>query len=278
MNRIRERRNSLIRTLVMTIFVVITLFPFYIIVINSFKTPAEMARSYVALPESFSLDNYILAWNSLNFGSALKKTLFTTITANVGLIVFGTMGSYWLARHQTKLNKFIYFILLTAMAIPFQVIMIPFVKLASDLRLLGNPWGLSFMFVGMGIPMVVFMSLGAIKSIPYEIEEAAIIDGCTPFGVFWRVIFPLLKNTIITFTILNVFWVWNEYLMSFLMLPNRNDTRVLQMAIRSLFTEYTNRWDIALPAIVVTIIPIVIFFIFAQKKIVTGITSGSIKG
>lgn len=271
-------RRKLLRTACMLALVLIVLFPFYIIIINSFKSPSEMASSYVALPESFSLDNYFAAWRSLDFGDALRNTLIVTIAANVFLDIFGTMGGYWLARRSNKLNRFLYLFILASMAIPFQAIMIPFVKLASDLHMAGNLWGLSVMFVGMGIPMVIFMTVGAIKSIPYEVEEAAIIDGCSPLGVFWRIVFPLLRNTIITFTILNVFWVWNEYLMSFLLLPNRGESRVLQMAIRSVFSEYTNHWEIALPAIVIAILPLVLFFIAAQKTIVDGITSGSIKG
>lgn len=273
-----KRRNVVIRTAIVLLLVVVMLFPFYIIIVNSFKTPADMNSSYIALPQEIAWENYINAWKSLDFGSALKNTLLVDVFANVGLIVFGTMGGYWLIRRPSKFHNFLYYLILASMAIPFQAIMIPFIKLASDLDMVGSLWGLTVMFVAMGLPMVVFLTLGAIKSIPYEIEEAAIIDGCSPLGVFWRIVFPLLKNTTITFTILNVFWVWNEYIMSFLMLPNRAENRVLQMAIRSVFTEYTNKWDIALPAIVVAIVPTVVFFVIAQKWIVEGIASGSVKG
>lgn len=273
-----EKRAQKAIGLGLLLILIIILVPFFIVFINSFKTPIEIARNILSFPKDFSLNNYIKAWDILDFSTVLVNTLILTIIGNLGLIVFGTMTGYWLARHKTKFNNFFLLLLLASMAIPFEAIMIPIMKVTNYFHLNGSLWGMGISYWGLGASTVVFLTYGAMKSIPYELEEAARIDGCNAFRVFWQVVFPMLKNITITFTIMNVFWIWNDYLMPILMLGRNRSLYNIQISMRSLFLEYYSMWDVALAALMISIIPILIFFLIAQKNIISGITTGAVKG
>jgi raffinose/stachyose/melibiose transport system permease protein len=163
-----------------------------------------------------------------------------------------------------------------AMVIPFQSIMIPLVKVAGNLNLLNSIWGIVIMYLGFGSGMTIFLYHGFIKGIPVELEEAAIIDGCSRLGVFWRIVFPLLKPITVTVVILNSLWIWNDFLLPSLVLQDP-ELRTIPLATFFFFGQYTKQWDLALAALVISIIPLLIFFFAMQKHIVKGITSGSIK-
>ena len=156
--------------------------------------------------------------------------------------------------------------------------MIPLMRVTKTFHLNNSLLGLGVSYWGLGAAMVIFLTFGAIKEIPYALEEAAIIDGCTQFRLFWSIIFPLLRTTVITFTILNTFWFWNDYLMPQLMIGGNNNLLTLQLSMYALFTAEWQQWDVALAGLVLIIIPVVIFFVLSQKKIIEGMTSGSVKG
>ena len=254
------------------------LLPFCLIVLNSFKSLLEIAQNILGLPASFSLDNYIRAWKILDYPHAFLNTLIVTILGNAGLIVFGTMTGYWLARHRTRLNRFLYILFLGAMAIPFEACMIPIMRVTSMCHLNRSLLGLGVCYWGLGASTVVFLTYGAVLNIPYELEESATIDGCSRLRLFWQIVFPLLKPIVITFTIMNTFWFWNDYLMPQLMLGRSSKLYTLQLTMRSMFMEYFTMWDVALAGLVLILIPTIIFFLIAQKKIVEGLMSGSVKG
>lgn len=274
----KTKRYNNTLSLAFSLLLIFVLLPFCLIVLNSFKSLLEIAQNILGLPASFSLDNYIRAWKILDYPHAFLNTLIVTILGNAGLIVFGTMTGYWLARHRTRLNRFLYILFLGAMAIPFEACMIPIMRVTSMCHLNRSLLGLGVCYWGLGASTVIFLTYGAVLNIPYELEESATIDGCSRLRLFWQIVFPLLKPIVITFTIMNTFWFWNDYLMPQLMLGRSSKLYTLQLTMRSMFMEYFTMWDVALAGLVLILIPTIIFFLIAQKKIVEGLMSGSVKG
>jgi len=187
------------------------------------------------------------------------------------------MAGYWFARHYNKFTKPIYLLMIGSMAIPFQAVMIPFAKVAKAMHLMNSIWGLAVCFWAFSLPISIFLVFGATKSVPLEIEEAAIIDGCSSFMLFWRVVFPLIKPAVMTFSIINIFWYWNDYLMTQMMLT-RPALRTIQLSMQTLFNEAFYAWDTALAALTLSLIPMLIVFTLLQKNVLEGISAGAVKG
>ena len=251
--------------------------PFYFIVVNSFKPLSEIAAVGFALPKHFSFDNYTTAWTRLKFGRALWNTTAVTVVSTIGPVILGSMAGYWFARHFNKFTKPIYLFMIGSMAIPFQAVMIPFAKVAKAMHLMNSIWGLAVCFWAFSLPISIFLVFGATKSVPLEIEEAAIIDGCSPLMLFWRVVFPLIKPAVMTFSIINIFWYWNDYLMTQMMLT-RPALRTIQLSMQSMFNEAFYAWDTALAALTLSLIPMLIVFTLLQKNVLEGISAGAVKG
>jgi raffinose/stachyose/melibiose transport system permease protein len=252
------------------------LVPFYYLISNSLKPFAEILTNTSALPKAFMLDNYVNAFEKLNYLKVFINSVFITAISNVVLVVFCSMAAYMLVRTKKKISNVIFMTFVAAMIIPFQSIMIPLIKTAGNFGLLNSIWGLVIMYLGFGSGMTIFLYHGFIKGIPVELEEAAIIDGCTRFGVFWRIVFPLLKPITVTIVILNSLWIWNDYLLPSLVLQDP-ELKTIPLATFSFFGQYTKQWDLALAGLVLGIIPLLIFFFSMQRHIIKGITSGSIK-
>ncbi|MCM3728111.1 carbohydrate ABC transporter membrane protein 2 (CUT1 family) [Neobacillus bataviensis] len=252
------------------------LVPFYYLISNSLKPFAEILTNTSALPKTFMLDNYVNAFEKLNYLKVFTNSIIITAISNVVLVVFCSMAAYMLVRTKKKISNVIFMTFVAAMIIPFQSIMIPLIKTAGNFGLLNSIWGLVIMYLGFGSGMTIFLYHGFIKGIPVELEEAAIIDGCTRFGVFWRIVFPLLKPITVTIVILNSLWIWNDYLLPSLVLQDP-ELKTIPLATFSFFGQYTKQWDLALAGLVLGIIPLLIFFFSMQKHIIKGITSGSIK-
>ncbi|WP_040206052.1 carbohydrate ABC transporter permease [Neobacillus jeddahensis] len=252
------------------------LIPFYYLISNSLKPFAEILSNTSALPKVFMLDNYVNAFEKLDYLKVFTNSLIITVLSNIVLVVFCSMAAYMLVRTKKKISNIIFMTFVAAMIIPFQSIMIPLIKTAGNLGMLNSIWGLVIMYLGFGSGMTIFLYHGFIKGIPVELEEAAIIDGCSRFGVFWRIVFPLLKPITVTIVILNSLWIWNDYLLPSLVLQDP-ELRTIPLATFFFFGQYTKQWDLALAALVLGIIPLLIFFFSMQKHIIKGITSGSIK-
>jgi len=254
----------------------IFLVPFYYVISNSLKPFAEILTNTSALPSALHFENYVNAFEKLNFLKVFSNSLIITIASNIVLVIFCSMAAYMLVRTKKKISNIIFMIFVAAMIIPFQSIMIPLIKTAANLQLLNSIWGLVFMYLGFGSGMTIFLYHGFIKGIPEELEEAAIIDGCSRIGVFFRIVFPLLKPITVTIIILNSLWIWNDYLLPSLVLQNP-ELRTIPLATFFFFGQYTKQWDLALAALMIGIVPLLIFFFSMQKHIIQGITSGSIK-
>lgn len=256
---------------------ILFLVPFYFVIVNSMKTFSELLVNSANLPSSLYFGNYVKVWSIMKFPKVFTNSLIVTIFSNLGLVLISSMAAYRLVRRPSKMNNFIFMIFVAAMVIPFQSIMIPLVRVASEVGLMDSRIGLMICYFGFGVSLNVFLYHGFIKSIPMEIEESATVDGCSPYGVFWKIVFPLLKPMTVTIIILNSLWIWNDFLLPSLVLSNP-DLRTIPLATFSFFGQYTKQWDLALAALVLGVLPIIIFFLSMQKYIIEGITAGSVKG
>jgi raffinose/stachyose/melibiose transport system permease protein len=255
---------------------VIFLIPFYFVLVNSVKGFADILIDAAAWPKEFLFSNYVKVWDIINFPRAFWNSLIITVISNIGLVVISSMAAWKMVRTPGKISKILFVFFVSAMVIPFQTVMIPLMKLGGALNLTNSIPGLIIMYFGFGVPLSLFLYHGFIKTVPIEIEESARIDGCSQFGVFWRIVFPLLKPITVTVIILNTLWIWNDYLLPLLVLQDA-ELRTIPLATSSFFAQYTKQWDMGLAALVMGITPVIIFFLFLQKHIIKGIASGSIK-
>jgi raffinose/stachyose/melibiose transport system permease protein len=246
-------------------------------VINSFKPYSEIAENISALPKEFTLRNYQQAWKRLNFPTVFKNTLFIAVFSNIGSIIFAGMTGYWIVRHPCKFTKVWYLLIIAGMSVPFQGIMITFAKMAGFLKITNHLYGAVISNWVFSMPMSMFLTAGAVKSVPYDIEESARIDGCGPLRTYWIIVFPLIKGTVFTIASLNIITYWNDYLMTQFLLTKKG-LRTIQIAMQSLFNEAFFAWDTALGAISLSMLPLFLFFIFAQKQVLDGVAAGAVKG
>ncbi|MHC1683612.1 MAG: carbohydrate ABC transporter permease [Clostridiaceae bacterium] len=267
--------RRIIGTILSCLLALVFLSPFYIIVVNSFKTKKELFESTLALPTNAVFDNYIDAFERLDFIKSLAHSLFITIVSVSLIIVFSSMAAWMLQRTKTKTSTAIFMLFIASMIVPFQAVMLPLVRVAGKVHFL-NMGGLIFMYVGFFASLSIFLYHGFLKSIPAELDEAAMLDGCNKFQTFWYIIFPLLKPITITVSILNTVAIWNDYLLPSLVI-NKPDTLTIPLKTFFFFGEYTKQWNLALAGLVLNIIPVIIFYFVAQKHIIKSVTSGSIK-
>lgn len=261
----------------MILMALLFLVPFYFLFVNSIKTYGDLLKHTAALPQAVEWGNYGKAWKTINFPSAFGNSLIVTVFSNLLLALISATTAYQMVRRNTRFNRLLFAMFVAAMVIPFQSIMIPLVKVVSTLGISNSLYGLIICYLGFGVPLSVFLFHGFTKSIPLEIEEAATVDGASPYGVFFRVVFPLMKPMFVTVIILNTLWIWNDYLLPSLILSSES-LRTIPIATFALFGQYTKRWDLALPALVLGILPIIIFFLLMQKYIIEGVTAGAVKG
>ncbi|MBB3130277.1 raffinose/stachyose/melibiose transport system permease protein [Paenibacillus rhizosphaerae] len=271
------RWGTLVTEIIMVLVALLFLVPFYFLFVNSVKTFGDLLTNSASWPKTFEWHNYSRAWDLTNFPSALWNSLVITVISNVLLALFSAMASYRMVRHNSRFNRFLFMIFVAAMVIPFQSIMIPLVKVTSTLGLMNSIPGLIACYLGFGVPMTVFLFHGFVKSIPLEIEEAATVDGTNIYGTFFRIVVPLMKPMFVTVIILNTLWIWNDYLLPSLVLQSP-DLRTIPIATFAFFGQFTKQWDLALPALVLGILPVIVFFLAMQKYIVEGITQGAVKG
>lgn len=272
----RYTKRTFILEILTILLGLIFLIPFYFVIINSLKSFSEILLNTSAWPREFQWNNYVEAWRRLQYPKVFLNSLLITVFSNLGIVVINSMAAYRLVRSPNKISKIIFVLFISAMVIPFQSIMIPLVRVTSQLGLLNSIPGIIVMYLGFGAGFSIFLYHGFIKAIPREIEEAAIVDGCSSFCVFWRIVFPLLKPITVTIVILNSLWIWNDFLLPLLVLQDQN-LRTIPLATFFFFGQYTKQWDLALAALILGIIPLLIFFFFLQRHIIKGITAGSIK-
>jgi raffinose/stachyose/melibiose transport system permease protein len=272
-----QRRTSGISLFgISSILLLFYMMPFIIVIINSMKTKYEILDNAMSLPKSFNLQNYVEAFKTMNFLQGFINSITVTVVSVTVIVICSSMLAYFLVRWEWKMNKLIFVLLVVSMIIPFQVLMIPFVKIYGELGLLSNKWNLVFFYLGFGTALATFMYHGFIKKIPVELEEAAIIDGASPLQVFFMVVFPLLKPITTTIVILDVLWIWNDFLLPNLVLATPNQ-KTLPLSMFFFFGKYSADYGIAMAALAMTVVPVLIFYLVLQKRIINGVVEGSIK-
>ena len=270
------------------IVAIYTLMPFFLVVINVFKVNTSIVADPVGLTgTSFKQlsENLSRVINNSNFSfwTAFGTSAIITIVSLVLLAVFGGMAAWVICRNKTKWSTAIYMVFIASMIIPFQVVMLPLISTFRDvgnfvgLKLLQSIPGIVFAYLGFGGAMTVFILTGMVKTVPYDLEEAASIDGCSYEGIYFRIIFPLLKPSIVTVTILNGMWIWNDYLLPSLMLGQNGKVKTLPVAVQAFVGSYVKQWDLILTAAILAMIPMIIIFLIAQKQIMSGMVEGAVK-
>ncbi len=282
-----KKIRGLILELVGILLFLLFLAPFFIVVINSSKTNGDIIRDPLSFPLNWSLllEHIKAVINSpnMNYWRSFLDSAIITILSLTAIVIFSSMAAWVLVRNHKKWSTVIFMIFVAAMVIPFQVVMLPllswFRKLSdiSGIAFLSSYTGIVFAYVGFGSSMTIFILHGFIKNIPYELEEAALIDGSSPEGVFFRIILPLLKPVQMTVLILNGIWIWNDFLLPSLMLGLNGKVKTLPLAVTSFVGSYVKQWDLILTSTLLAMLPVVILFLFAQKYIIKGMVEGAIK-
>lgn len=293
-NPARTSKRSTLLTIVFAVISVIWLSPLFIVLLNSFKRKAYIFRNPFGI-SSVSLSDGIDKWTKgiskamcgwLNYANGIKNTdffrcfglsLWITVGSVSLIALCCSMCAWYITRVHNKMTKGIYMLCLFSMIVPFQMVMFTLSKFSNILHL-ANPVGIIVVYLGFGAGLAVFMFTGFIKGIPMEIEEAAVIDGCSPIQAYFRVIFPLLKPTTITIAILDAMWVWNDYLLPSLVL-NVNKYKTIPIAVQFLKQSHGQLdWGAMMAVLVLAIVPLVVFYVICQKYIIEGVMAGAVKG
>lgn len=255
------------------------LIPIVTVVSNSFKDKFSISQQPFVLPDKATFvgsENYTNGINDTGFISAFFWSVFITVLSVAVIVIFTSMTAWYITRIKTKLTSLLYYLFVFSMIVPFQMVMFTMSKMANILGL-DNPVGLIFIYLGFGAGLSVFIFSGFVKSIPKSLEEAAIIDGCNMMQTFWHVVFPILRPTAITVAILNTMWVWNDYLLPYLVIGS--DYKTIPIAVQYLKGGYGSVDMGAMMAmLVLSILPVVVFYLSCQKYIIKGVAAGAVKG
>ncbi|WP_051556549.1 carbohydrate ABC transporter permease [Alkalihalobacterium bogoriense] len=271
----KRRKKNFTLEIFGVLLALVWLSPFYLMMVNSFKSKREIFADTIKLPVEFTFENYVTAFERLDFMKTFFNSAFITVSSVAIIIIFASMAAYALSRQKSKLSSFFLLMFVAAMLIPFQSVMLPLVSIFGSANML-NQYGLIFMYLGFGSSLSIFLFHGALNSIPKSLDEAATIDGCNRLQVFWFIIFPLLKPIAITVGILNTIWIWNDYLLPSLVI-NNEAMLTIPLRLFYFFGEYTKQWHLALAGLTISILPVIIGYFFAQKQIIKGVADGAVK-
>ncbi|MCT2909593.1 carbohydrate ABC transporter permease [Schleiferilactobacillus harbinensis] len=262
---------------------IIHLSPLYLLAVNSFKTREELYNNVLSLPTNYSFQYFSTAMEKMNFLTSFLNSLFITVVSVTLIVLTSSMTAWVIARNDKKWwGRVLYLTFIATMLIPFQTVMMPLVSFFGSVQdwtgvqVLNTRGGLIFMYIGFGAAMSVFLFAGFIKSIPYSLEEAAYLDGASKGRVFFQLIFPMLRPITNTVVILNVIWIWNDYLLPSLIIADQAK-RTIPLSTFSFFGEFTIQWNLAMAGLLMTILPVIIFYAFAQRSIIHGVAQGSVK-
>ncbi len=277
---VRKTKHGTALSVFFSLLSIVYVMPIMIVIINSFKRKAFINKFpfKIGTGKMFvGWENYMEGIRKIEFFKAFGYSLFITVCSVAVIILCTSMCAWYITRVQTKFTKLFYMLCLFSMIVPFQMVMFTLSKLANMLHL-SNPIGIILVYLGFGAGLAVFMFTGFVKSIPLEIEEAAMIDGCTPIQTFFQVVFPILKPTAITVAILQAMWIWNDYLLPYLVLDIKR-FKTIPIAIQYLKGGYGSiDWGAMMAMLVLAIIPIILFYIACQKHIIEGVVAGAVKG
>jgi raffinose/stachyose/melibiose transport system permease protein len=284
MIRSLERRShqkltpqSVLLTLAVLALALFFLTPFYFTTANSMKSFGAIMKNAMSVPNPVVLDNYVVAFKEVNFPLVFTNSFVITTGSLLFMVTFGAMAAWRIVRRPHRFSRILFAAFVVAMVVPFQSVMIPMMKVASALSLLNARYGLIIIYQGFGMPFTVFLLHGFSKTVPREVEESAYLDGASTATTFFRIVVPLLKSMLATVTILQTFWIWNDFLLPLLVIFS-DELKTIPLAIFGFFGQYNNQWDLALATLNMGMFPIVVLFIFLQRYIISGVTAGSLKG
>ena len=274
----RKKTKKIVLTIVMLILALIYIYPVFLMVINSVKPFGEVIMDVIALPSKIEWSNYTYVMDKMQYGKLFLNNVIITVIGIVGIIVFSSMSAYIISRKKNKYTTFAQFMITTPMLIPFQTIMITLLKVMNIVILSGSKVGLGIQYWGFGIAMAAFIYGNFMSTIPKELDESAFIDGAGTFRTYRSIIFPLLKSVTFTVIVIDVMWIWNDFLLPLLMVNSSNETKTLVLSAYTFVGQFNTQWHYAMAAMVLAVLPSIIIFIFLQKYIVEGVVAGAVKG
>lgn len=276
-----KQKHGLEKGLVILILIItacVYIYPVFLMFMNSLKPFGEIVSDAIAFPTKLAWENYSYVIDKIDYYKLFMNNVVITVTGILGIVAFSSIAAYILDRRKNKYTKIAYLIIITPMLIPFQTIMITLLKAMNVLHLSGSRLGLGVQYWGFGIPMATFIFYNFMKTIPKEIDESATIDGASTFRTFLSIIFPLLKSVTVTVIVLDVMWIWNDFLLPLLMVNSSNKTKTLVLAAYAFVGQMNTKWHYAMTAMVLAVVPSIIIFILLQKYIVDGVVAGAVKG
>lgn len=274
----KRSAGLIILEVILILCAAVYIYPVFLMFTNSFKSFKEVLVNVVTLPTHLEFANYTHVIEKINYGRLFFNNVVITFTGILEIVFFSSLAAYILARRNTRFTRAAYMFCIIPMLVPFQTIMITLVKVMKTLHLSGSLLGLGIQYWGFGIPMAVFIYMGFIKTIPRAIDESATIDGASAFSTYVRIIFPLLKPVTATVMVLDVMWIWNDFLLPMLMVNSSPKTKTLTLAAYTFVGQYNTQWQYAMTAMVLALLPSILFFIFMQKHIIKGVVAGAVKG
>ncbi|WP_129724272.1 carbohydrate ABC transporter permease [Xylanivirga thermophila] len=265
-----------IKVIVLAILLFLYLVPFILVLINSFKPRSAIISNPLAVSSQWNFSNYVDAFKKMDYLHGFLNSFIVTAGSVILIAILSSMTAYLFVRYKWKFNKYMFFVMVASMIIPFQAIMIPLVQIYGSINMLNSKWVLIYMYIGFGTALAVFIYHGFIKSVPAELEEAAMIDGCNKYQTFFKIVFPLLKPITSTVIILDVLWIWNDFLLPSLVLTTQKQ-RTLPLSTYYFYGTYTVDYGLLMAGLMLTIIPVIVIYLFMQKYIINGVIQGSIK-
>ena len=278
----KDRRSNQVLTIIFAVIAIAYLYPIFLVLMNSFKSNASINTDTFAFPnrETFmGLQNYIkgMTFGNYPFWRSVEYSFVITIVSSALILVCTSMAAWYISRVDSTVCRIVYYLCVFSMVVPFQMVMFTLSKTADTLKL-NTPWTIPVIYLGFGAGLAVFMFTGFVKSIPRSIEEAAVIDGCNPMQTFFQVVLPMMKPTFISVGVLEIMWVWNDYLLPYLVL-DRTKYMTIPIHIQYLKGSYGSvDMGATMALILLSIIPVVIFYLTCQKHIIKGVAAGAVKG
>lgn len=273
-----SKMKKILLSLVMIAIALVYIYPVFLMFINSLKPFSEVVTDVIKLPSRIAWENYGHVIKKMSYGKLFINNVVITVIAIFGIIIFSSTAAYIINRRVNKWTRFAHTLIITPMLIPFQTIMITLLKMMDILHLSNSRVGLGIQYWGFGIPMATFIYCNFMSTIPKEIDESACIDGAGTFKTIFFIIFPLLKSVTMTVVVLDVMWIWNDFLLPLLMVNSSTDTKTLVLSAYIFVGQFNTQWHYAMTAMVLAILPSVVVFIFLQKYIVDGVVAGAVKG
>ncbi len=264
-------------TAILTLLALFWLYPLVMAFLNSFKSNGELLTNVVSFPTTLRFDNYLRTLNKMHYLRSLLNTAFLAACAVGAIVLISSAAGWRMCRTKTRFSRFLFGLFVFSMLIPFSSIMIPLFRVVLFLGIKSSLAGLAAVYAGTGTSMAIFLYHGFVKGIPYELEEAATIDGCHSVQLLFRIVLPMLKPITATIVITNVLWIWNDFLLPLIVLGD-NRKYTLLLSTNTLFGQYSNDWSAILCALILAAVPVVLFYGVFQKQILRGISEGALKG